>query len=166
MRLYKVQILLNLCNDLYSSTYQRPPLKFEAGTPMVAEVLGLGEAIRFIETIGRDNIAAWEKDLLEYATRRLQEIKGLRIIGTAPNKGPIISFVIDDLHPLDIGTLLDIRGIAVRTGHLCAQPTLKAFNVPSMTRISFGIYNTFEEIDIVTEALKDISLLLCPSLSY
>lgn len=152
--------------DLHSSSYQPPPMKFEAGTPMIAEVIGLGEAIDFIESLGRERIAAWEQDLLEYATTRLGEIKGLRIIGTAPKKGAIISFIIEDLHPLDIGTLLDMRGIAVRTGQLCAQPTLKSFNVSSLTRISFAVYNTFEEIDLFVDALKDITLLLRPALSY
>lgn len=151
---------------LQSSTFQHLPLKFEAGTPMIAEVIGLGEAIEFIESLGRERIASWEQDLLEYATKRLSEVKGLRIIGTAPKKGAIISFIIDGLHPLDIGTLLDIRGIAVRTGQLCAQPTLKCFNVPSLTRISFGLYNTIEEIDIFIDALKEVILLLRPSLSY
>jgi cysteine desulfurase / selenocysteine lyase len=150
----------------YSSSFQHPPMKFEAGTPMIAEVIGLGEAIAFIESLGREKIAAWEQDLLDYATKRLSEIKGLRIIGTAPKKGAIISFTVDDLHPLDIGTLLDIRGIAVRTGQLCAQPTLKSFNISSMTRVSFAVYNTFEEIDIFIHALKEIILLLRPALSY
>ena len=149
-----------------SSTYQHAPMKFEAGTPCVAEVIGLGAALDFIESIGRDQIAAWEQDLLEYATKRLQEIKGLKIIGTAPKKGAIISFVIDGLHPLDIGTLLDIRGIAVRTGHMCAQPTLRHFGLTSMTRISFGLYTTREEIDIFIDALKEVILLLRPSMSY
>jgi cysteine desulfurase / selenocysteine lyase len=149
-----------------SSTFQPLPMKFEAGTPSIAEVLGLGEAIGFIESYGRDRIAAWEQDLLEYATKRMLEIKGLRIIGTAPKKGAIISFVCDGLHPLDIGTLLDIRGFAVRTGLLCAQPTLKHFNLPSITRVSFGLYNTMEEIDHFVSALKDVILLLRPSLSY
>jgi cysteine desulfurase / selenocysteine lyase len=149
-----------------SSSFQHPPMKFEAGTPMIAEVMGLGEAIQFIESLGRDRIASWEQDLLEYATKRLDEIKGLRIIGTAQKKGAIISFVIDGLHPLDIGTLLDVRGIAVRTGQLCAQPTLKHFNIHSMTRVSFGVYNTLEEIDIFVNALKEIILLLRPALSY
>lgn len=151
---------------LTGSTFQHPPLKFEAGTPMIAEVIGLGEAIDFIESLGREAIAAWEQELLDYATRRLSEVKGLRIIGTAPQKGAIISFIIDDLHPLDIGTLLDIRGIAVRTGQVCAQPTLNHFHISSLTRISFGLYNTIEEIDTFVDALKDIVLLLRPSLSY
>lgn len=148
------------------TTYQQPPLKFEAGTPGIAEVLGLGEAIDFINRLGRDKIAAWEKGLLEYATVRLQELKGVRIIGTASKKGGIISFVIDGLHPLDIGTLLDIRGIAVRTGHLCAQPTLQHFGLQSMVRVSFGLYNTMEEVDAFISALKEAMLLLRPAMSY
>jgi len=149
-----------------SSTYQPLPLKFEAGTPMIAEVIGLGAAIEFIESLGREKIAAWEQDLLEHATLRLAEVKGLRIVGTAPNKGALISFVVEGLHPLDIGTLLDIRGIAIRTGQLCAQPTLKHFQVPSLTRLSFGLYNTMEEVDTFVDALKDVILLLRPSMSY
>jgi cysteine desulfurase/selenocysteine lyase len=151
---------------LTKTTFQHPPLRFEAGTPMIAEVIGLGEAIDFIESIGRDLIAAWEQDLLDHATKRLCDVKGLRIIGTAAKKSGIISFAIDDLHPLDIGTLLDIRGIAVRTGQVCAQPTLEHFQIPALTRISFGLYNTKEEIDAFVHALKDIVLLLRPALSY
>lgn len=151
---------------LTSSTYQHPPMKFEAGTPMIAEVIGLGAAIDFIESIGRERIAAWEQDLLEYATKRLLEVKGLRIIGSAAKKGAIISFIMEGLHPLDIGTLLDLRGIAVRTGQVCAQPTLKHFNISSLTRISFGLHNTIEEIDIFVDALKEVVLLLRPSMSY
>lgn len=152
--------------SLEGSTFQPLPLKFEAGTPMIAEVIGLGEAIAFIESIGRERIAIWEAELLEYATKRLLEIPGLKIIGTSENKGALISFTVDGVHPLDIGTLLDIRGIAVRTGQLCAQPTLRSFNLSSLTRISFGIYNTFEEIDLCIAALKETILLLQPSLSY
>src|SRR5579862_1911112 len=137
-----------------SATFQAPPLKFEAGTPMIGEVIGLGEAITFIESIGRERMAAWGKELMEHATKRLQEIKGLKIIGTADRKGALISFSIDGVHPLDIGTLLDIRGIAVRTGQLCAQPLLQRFNLSTMTRISFGVYNTFEEVDHFINALK------------
>jgi cysteine desulfurase / selenocysteine lyase len=145
---------------LQSSTYQPAPLKFEAGTPMIAEVMGLGAALSFIEDIGRDQISAWENDLLQYAAQKLAEIEELRIIGTADKKGAIITFTIKDLHPLDIGTLLDIRGIAVRTGHLCAQPVMHRFGISAATRISFGLYNTFEEIDRFTEALKEIIPLL------
>lgn len=149
-----------------SATYQHLPMKFEAGTPMIAEVLGLGEAIAFLESLGLDQIAVWEQELLAHATKRLSTIKGLRIIGTAPQKGAIISFVIDGLHPLDIGTLLDLRGIAVRTGQMCAQPTLKSFHLSSIIRISFGLYNTLEEIDIFVDALKEVILLLRPEMSY
>jgi cysteine desulfurase/selenocysteine lyase len=152
--------------SLTSSTYHALPLKFEAGTPMIAEVIGLGEAIAFLSSLGLKNIAAWELELLEYATKLLGEVRGLRIVGTAAQKGGIISFTLDDLHPLDIGTLLDLRGIAVRTGLLCAQPTLRFFNVPSLVRISFGVYTTMEEIDIFVDALKEVSLLLRPAMSY
>jgi cysteine desulfurase/selenocysteine lyase len=133
---------------------------------MIAEVIGLGAAIDFLQALGREKIAAWEQELLTYATNRLSDVKGLRIIGTAPKKGPIISFVVDELHPLDIGTLLDLRGIAVRTGQLCAQPTLKSFNLSSLTRISFGLHNTLEEIDNCVDALKEVVLLLHPAMSY
>lgn len=149
-----------------ASTYQRPPLRFEAGTPPIAEVVGLGAAIDYIELIGRETIAAWEQELLDYATQRIQEVKGLKILGTAPNKGAIITFIIEDLHPLDVGTLLDLRGIAIRTGNLCAQPTLKHFGHPHVARASFALYNTREEIDLFVEALKEVTLLLRPSLSY
>lgn len=148
------------------TTFQGLPLKFEAGTPPIAGVLGLGEALSFIESLGREWIASWEQELLAHATQRLSEIKGMRIIGTSPRKAGIIAFVIDELHPLDLGTLLDIKGIAVRTGYLCAQPTLAHFNISSVVRISFGVYNTKEEIDVFIDALKEAILLLKPALSY
>ncbi len=151
---------------LTSSTYQPLPLKFEAGTPMIAEVIGLGEAIDFIESLGRDKIAAWEQDILEYATKRLSEVKGVRIIGTSSMKGGLISFVVNGLHPLDVGTLLDLRGIAVRTGLLCAQPTLKHFGVSSLIRISFAVHTQIEEIDIFCDALQEVVLMLRPCMSY
>ncbi len=147
-------------------TFEQAPLKFEAGTPAIAQVMGLGEALNFIESIGRDRIAAWEQDLLEYAMEKMHQIPGLRIHGTAAKKSGIITFNIDHLHPLDIGTLLDIRGIAIRTGHLCAQPTLRCFNVNATARISFGVHTTFEEIDLFLAALQEVTLLLKPSLSY
>ncbi len=151
---------------LEASTYQHPPMRFEAGTPPIAEVVGLGEAIGYMEMIGRNKMAAWEQDLLEYATQKMQEVRGLKIMGTAPCKSAIISFQIKDLHPLDIGTLLDLRGIAIRTGHLCAQPTLKYFGLNQIARASFAFYNTFEEIDLFVEALEEVSLLLRPALSF
>lgn len=151
---------------LTSSSYQPLPLKFEAGTPMIAEVIGLGAAIDFIESLGRDKIAAWEQDILEYATKRLSEVKGVRIIGTSSMKGGLISFIVNGLHPLDIGTLLDLRGIAVRTGLLCAQPTLKHFGVSSLVRISFAVHTQIEEIDIFCDALQEVVLMLRPCMSY
>lgn len=141
---------------LQHATYQPSPLKFEAGTPMIAEVIGLQEALRYMEKLGRENIAAWGHLLLEYATAKLLEIKNLRIIGTAERKGPIISFVVQGIHPLDIGTLLDLRGIAVRTGTQCAQPTMLRFGISATTRASFAPYNTYEDIDIFVEALKEV----------
>ena len=138
------------------TTFQPPPLKFEAGTPPIAEVMGLGEALSYIEQLGRVEIAAWEQQLLEYATEQLLQIPSLRIIGTAEQKGPIISFIIPGVHHLDLGTFLDLEGIAVRTGHHCAQPLMKRFNIPGTTRLSFAAYNTFEEIDIFTDKLKSI----------
>lgn len=137
------------------TTFQQPPLKFEAGTPMIAEVIGLAEALKFILSLGREKIAAWEHALLERATQKLQEIPGLRLIGTAPQKGAILSFVLEGIHPLDIGTLLDLRGVAVRTGHHCAQPTMQRFGVPATVRASFAPYNTPEEIDQFAHLLSE-----------
>ena len=140
---------------LTETTYQAPPLRFEAGTPMIAEVIGLGAALRYIESIGRPQIEAHVQNLLKYATEKLLEIPGIRIIGTASQKGPIISFVHDDLHPLDLGTFLNLRGIAVRTGHQCAQPAMHRFGVTATVRVSFAAYNTVEEIDIFIAALDE-----------
>jgi cysteine desulfurase/selenocysteine lyase len=138
------------------TTYNKLPLKFEAGTPMIAEVIGLGAAIDYLTKIGMEHIETWEQFLLVYATKALQAIKGLRIIGTASKKGAIISFVVEGVHALDIGTMLDFQGIAVRTGHLCAQPTMRHFGIPATARISFGLYNTKEEIDYFVEALNHV----------
>lgn len=142
------------------TTYQRLPLKFEAGTPMIAEVIGLGEALNYIESLGRNDIAAWDKTLLEYATAKILGIEGVQIYGTAPIKGPIISFNVKGIHSLDIGSLLDIKGVAVRTGNLCAQPALKHFGATSMVRASFALYNTYDDIDIFIEALREAILIL------
>ncbi len=138
------------------TTYQKPPLKFEAGTPQIAEVIGLGAAIDYLNHVGLSTIGAHEHKLLQEATQKLLEIPGLRILGTAPNKSAIISFVIEGIHPLDLGTLLDVRGIAVRTGHHCAQPLLRRFGLTAATRVSFGIYNTSEDIGALIRALKEI----------
>jgi cysteine desulfurase / selenocysteine lyase len=140
--------------------YNVLPLKFEAGTPMIAEVIGLGKAIDYIVEIGLEDIWKWEHELLNYATQKIQEIPRLHIIGNAPNKGAIISFVVDGMHPLDIGTLLDLQGVAIRTGHHCAQPTMKRFNVPGTARISFAFYNTKQEIDNFILALEHVIKLL------
>lgn len=137
------------------TTYNTLPLKFEAGTPMIAEVIGLGAAIHYLQAIGLQKIHEYETQLLKYATNQLQNIEGLHIHGTAPQKGSVISFTVDGIHALDIGSLLDLKGIAVRTGHHCAQPVMQRFNVTAMVRASFALYNTFDEIDRFVEALKN-----------
>ncbi len=157
--------MVELCR-FEKSTYQKPPLRFEAGTPMIAEVIALGSALAFIDSIGRDNILAYEYRLLQVATEKLSKIEGFKIIGTAKDKGPIISFVIEGVHPLDLGTMLSLKGVAIRTGHMCAQPTLKKFGVSSLSRISFGIYNTMDEIDEFIYLLQEVLLLLRPAISY
>lgn len=137
------------------TTYNVLPFKFEAGTPMIAEVMGLGAAIDYIQSIGIEAIQRWEHELLIYATAQMEQIHGLRIIGQAPQKGALISFTIEGIHPLDIGTFLDLRGIAVRTGHHCAQPVMSFFNVPATTRASFACYNTKEEVDVFVSSLQN-----------
>jgi len=138
------------------TTYNVLPLKFEAGTPLIAEVIGLGAAIDYIQAIGLDNIHQYELGLLDHATKQLEGIQGLRIIGTAKEKGAVISFVVDGIHPLDLGTMLDLKGIAVRTGHHCAQPTMKHFNIPATCRASFAFYNTKDEVDYFVQSLKEV----------
>lgn len=142
------------------TTYNVLPFKFEAGTPMIAEVMGLGSAIDYIQTIGIDAIQSWEHELLAYATAQMEQIPGLSIIGQAPEKGALISFIIDGIHPLDIGTFLDLRGIAIRTGHHCAQPVMQFFKVPATARASFACYNTKEEVDLFISALQNIIRML------
>lgn len=134
--------------------YADLPLKFEAGTPNIEGGIALAAAIDYINAIGLKNIAAYEHELLLYATEALQKIEGLKIIGTAKNKASVISFVVDGLHPFDIGTILDQLGIAVRTGHHCTQPLMTFFCIPGTIRASFAFYNTKEEIDIFIEGLK------------
>ena len=145
------------------TVYSPLPMKFEAGTPMIAEVLGLGAAITYLNTIGMDNIYQHELRLLHYMTKRLEEIPGLRIIGTAKEKGSIVSFFIEGLHPLDVGTMLDLRGFALRTGHHCAQPAIRHFDIPGTIRASFGLYNDESEIDRFIENLLEIIHYLKPS---
>jgi len=137
------------------TTYADPPYKFEAGTPNIAGGIGLGAAVDYINQIGLGRIAAYEHELLVYGTEALQRIPGLRIIGTAKEKAAVLSFVIEGIHPHDIGTVLDRQGIAVRTGHHCAQPVMDRFHVPATTRASLAFYNTFAEIDaLATGILK------------
>lgn len=138
------------------TTYNILPMKFEAGTPMIAEAIGLGTAVDYLTSIGMERIWTWEKELTDYALKRLAEIKGLRVIGNAQEKGGIISFTIDKVHPMDLGTLLDCQGIAIRTGHHCSQPAMKRFGITSCARLSFGLYNTCEEIDQFILSLKNI----------
>jgi len=136
--------------------YNVLPYKFEAGTPSIADVVGLGAAIDYLNEIGMDAIAAYEAELLAYATEQGRQIKGLRIIGEAENKGAILSFVLDRIHPHDIGTMLDSLGIAVRAGHHCAMPVMDFFEVPATARASFAMYNTKEEIDVLMQGIKSL----------
>ncbi len=136
--------------------YQKPPQRFEAGTPNIAGVYGLKAAIEFIEKIGIDQIAKHEKELLHYATERLSTVPDLRIIGTSKEKAAVISFVLGNIHPHDVGTILDQQGIAVRAGHHCAQPVMDHFHIPATTRASFAIYNTREEIDALIDGLTHV----------
>jgi len=141
------------------TTYNDLPYKFEAGTPNIAGVVGFGAAIDYLNAIGIENITAYEHQLLNRATQRLQEIPGLRLIGTSAEKAAVISFVMDGIHPHDVGTVLDTYGIAVRVGHHCAMPLMARFDVPATIRASFGIYNTLQEIDILAEALNKVKKL-------
>lgn len=136
------------------TTYNVIPHKFEAGTPPIAAGIGLGAAITFLEEIGMQNIAEQEHHLLEYGTKQLRSIDGIRIIGTAKEKASVISFVHEDIHATDIGTILDQQGIAIRTGHHCAQPTMRRFNVPATARASLSFYNNKEDIDRLAEGVK------------
>ncbi|MEL6700043.1 MAG: cysteine desulfurase, partial [Bacteroidota bacterium] len=138
------------------TTFNSLPHKFEAGTPNIAGVIGLGAGIEYINSVGYENISAWEKELLDYGTEKLSEIEGIRLIGTAKEKASVISFLIDGIHPCDAGTILDQLGIAVRTGHHCTQPLMKRLEVPGTMRASFAFYNTKEEIDRLVEGLKKV----------
>ncbi len=146
---------------IYSVTFEKTiyndlPYRFEAGTPNITGGIGLGTAIDYLKSIGFDRIEAYEQDLLVYGTRRLSEVPGLRIIGTAKEKAGVLSFVFDDIHPHDIGTILDREGVAIRTGHHCAQPVMKRFDVPATARASLSFYNTKEDIDALVDALHKV----------
>jgi cysteine desulfurase / selenocysteine lyase len=138
------------------STWNVLPYKFEAGTPHIAGAIGLHAALDYIDAIGLDAIAAHERELTAYATGVLQAIPGVRIIGTAPQKSSIVSFVMDGVHPHDIGTIVDREGVAIRTGHHCAQPVMERFGVPATARASIAMYNTREEIDRLGHALRKV----------
>lgn len=136
------------------TTFAPVPQKFEAGTPDIASIIGFGAAVDYLDAIGMDEIAAYEHALLEYATERLERVPGLRILGTAKEKAAVISFVLEDAHPHDIGTVLDGEGVAVRAGHHCAQPLMKRMGVPATARASLAFYNTREDIDRLVAALE------------
>jgi cysteine desulfurase/selenocysteine lyase len=142
------------------STWNDLPYKFEAGTPDIAGAVGLAAALEFLDRLGRDRVRAHEAAVLDYATTALERIDGLRIVGTAREKSGVISFVMDDVHPHDIGTVVDREGVAIRTGHHCAQPVMDRFGVPATARASFALYNTFEDVDALVAALGRVRALL------
>jgi cysteine desulfurase/selenocysteine lyase len=136
--------------------YNKLPHKFEAGTPDIAGVIGLGAAIAWVGNVGIHAIGAHEHALLAYATKVIGAIPGVRLIGTATEKAGVLSFLMEDIHPHDIGTILDQEGVAVRTGHHCAQPVMERYNIPATVRASFAVYNTLEEIDALARGLEKV----------
>ena len=138
------------------TTYNSLPYKFEAGTPHIAGVIGLGAAVDYLSAVGLERAAAYEHELLEYATERARRIPGLRIIGTAREKAGVLSFVLEGIHPHDIGTILDREGIAVRAGHHCAMPVMDRFGIPATTRASFSFYNTPQEADALLAGIERV----------
>jgi cysteine desulfurase/selenocysteine lyase len=138
------------------TTYAKLPCKFEAGTPNIADAIAFSVATDYLTRIGMQSVFLHERSLLLYATEQLEKIPGLKIIGTAKNKVGVLSFVLADLHPHDIGTVLDYQGIAVRAGHHCAQPLMDRFQIPACIRISFGIYNSKDDIDTLIAGLHEV----------
>jgi cysteine desulfurase/selenocysteine lyase len=138
------------------TTYNKLPYKFEAGTPDIAGVIGLGAALEWVADVGLDAIAAHEHDLLTYATEKVSAIPGVRVIGTAVEKAGVLSFVLEDIHPHDVGTILDQEGIAIRTGHHCSQPVMDRFCIPATARASFAIYNTRADIDALANGIQRV----------
>jgi cysteine desulfurase/selenocysteine lyase len=138
------------------TTFNTLPHKFEAGTPNIAGGIGMGVAIDYLNEVGLDRIAAYERNLLDYATETIGAIKGVKIIGTAREKASVLSFIVDNVHPHDIGTILDQDGIAIRAGHHCAQPVMKRYGVPATARASFAFYNTREEIDALSDGVQKV----------
>ena len=146
--------------SLKGTTYNDLPYKFEAGTPHIEGGISLGAALAYMQGVGVENIAAYEHELLEYATEKMQQIEGLRIIGTSKNKSSVVSFLIGDIHPYDMGVLLNEQGIAIRTGHHCCQPLMDKFNIEGTCRASFAFYNTKEEIDVLAKAVTKAAMIL------
>jgi cysteine desulfurase/selenocysteine lyase len=142
--------------SLQRSTWAPLPAKFEAGTPMIAQVAGLGAALKYIEAVGLESVAVWERELLTYATERITEIEGVRVIGTAEHKASVLGFIMNEVHPHDIGTILDSEGVAIRAGHHCAQPVMERFGVPATARASFAFYNTLQEVDAFIAGLTTV----------
>jgi cysteine desulfurase/selenocysteine lyase len=132
------------------------PYKFEAGTPNIAGAIGLGAAVEFLSSVGMDRIAAYEDELLAYGTRLLEAIDGVRIIGTAKEKAGVLSFVMENAHPHDIGQILDDDGVAIRAGHHCAQPVMDFYGVPATTRASLAFYNTKQELEVLAQGLRNV----------
>ena len=141
---------------LEQSTWAQPPARFEAGTPPIAQAIGLGAALEYVEAVGRSAIGAWEEELLAYATERVGELGGVRIIGTAREKASVLSFVVEGVHPHDVGAVLDDEGVAIRTGHHCAQPVMHRFGVPATARASFAFYNTRAEVDALVRGIRRV----------
>ena len=136
--------------------YNDVPARFEAGTPDIAGAVGLGAALEYLQRLGIDAVRAHEEELLDAATERLRRIPGLRVIGTAPHKAAVVSFTLEGIHPHDVGTIADQDGVALRTGHHCAQPVMERFGIPATTRASFAAYNTLEEVDRLVEAIEHV----------
>ena len=142
------------------TSYEDPPHRFEAGTPAIADVIGLGAAIDYLEGVGMETIAAWDRVLVQYAEERLRSVPGIRIIGEAPEKSGLVAFVHDTMHPFDLGTILDRAGVAIRVGHHCAQPVMEHFGVTATARVSFNLYNRREDIDRFMDGLAMASEML------
>jgi cysteine desulfurase/selenocysteine lyase len=138
------------------TTYNVPPYKFEAGTPPIVAAIGLGAAVEYLESVGMDNITRYEAELLSYADEEMRKIHGVRIIGNARHKAGVLSFMVGDVHPHDVGSLLNTYGVAIRAGHHCAQPVMDRFNVPATARASFAFYNTRDEVDALVDGVKHV----------
>lgn len=143
------------------TVYAELPSRFEAGTPHICGALALAAAIDYVQAVGIEAIRTYERELLVYGTEALSEVPGVRIIGTAPDKASVLSFVMEGAHPHDIGTIVDREGVAIRTGHHCAQPVMRHFGIPATARASLALYNTREEIDALTRALYRVREVFC-----